>query len=74
MYSDTQEIESYNALMREANIEIDREALIVIVQLIKLGVHSEDVYEGLKQIAPVCGLLKKCKLRPSKSVSSGSTR
>lgn len=53
--------------MWDSNVEIDPEALEVIVQLIKLGVDPEEIYSAFKQIAPNCGLLKKFKLKPPRT-------
>jgi len=61
------DLKKFNALMLESKVEIDNEALIVIANLLRLNVSPDDIYTILKQIAPVCGLLKRFKLKPQKA-------
>lgn len=62
-----EDLRKYHALMSESKVEIDNEALIVVANLLKLNVPPDDIYSVIKQIAPVCGLLKRFKLKPQKS-------
>lgn len=62
-----EDIKRYHAMMLESKVEIDNEALIVIANLLRLNVPPDEIYSVLKQIAPVCGLLKRFKLKPQKS-------
>lgn len=62
-----EDLKKYHALMLSSKVEIDNEALIVIVNLLRLNVSPDEIYSVLKQIAPVCGLLKRFKLKPQKS-------
>lgn len=68
-----EDLKKYHALMLESKIEIDNEALVVIANLLRLNVPPDDVYSVLKQIAPVCGLLKRFKLKPHKPNVDNST-
>lgn len=61
------DLKKYHALMLESKIEIDSEALVVIASLLRLNVSPDDIYSILRQIAPVCGLLKRFKLKPHKT-------
>lgn len=61
------DLKKYNALLVESKVEIDQEALIVIANLLRLNVPPDEIYLILKQIAPVCGLLRRFKLKPQKS-------
>lgn len=60
------ELEKYRALLHEANIEMDNEALIVISSLLRMNVSPDTIYSVLKEIAPVCGILKRFKLKSQK--------
>lgn len=62
-----EELKKYHALLLESKVEMDNEALIVITNLLRLNVAPDEIYNILKQIAPVCGLLKRFKLKPQKS-------
>lgn len=62
-----EEMKIYHALLLESNIQIDNEVLIVIANLLRLNVAPDVIYSMIKQIAPVCGLLKRFKLKPQKS-------
>lgn len=64
------DIKKYHGLMLESKIEIDNEALVVIASLLRLGVPPDDIYFILKQIPPVCGLLKRFKIKTPRSASS----
>lgn len=61
------EVRKYRALMFESNVEIDNEALIVIANLLRLNVSPDQIYSVLKQVAPVCGILKRFKLKTKPS-------
>jgi hypothetical protein len=61
------DLRKYRALLLEANVEIDNEALIVIANLLRLNVSPDEIYAVLKQILPVCGILKRFKLKPKPS-------
>lgn len=67
------EIKIYHSLMRESKIEMDNQALVVISNLLRLGVSPDDIYAVIKEIIPVCGLLKRFKLKPHKSSNIDST-
>lgn len=62
-----EEAKVYQQLMKEANVEIDLEALVVLAQLMRLKVPPEEIYKTITQVAPVCGLLKKFRLKPQRS-------
>lgn len=62
-----EDLQKYNALMLESKVEIDSEALVVVANLLRLNVPPDEIYSVIKQIAPVCGLLKRFKLKPQKS-------
>lgn len=63
-----EDLEKFNDLMLASNVEIDKEALVVVANLLRLNVPPDEVYSVIKQIAPVCGLLKKFKLKSQKSM------
>lgn len=58
-----EELLKYRALLQESKVEIDNEALVVVANLLRLNVSPDEIYSVLKQIAPVCGLLKRFKLK-----------
>lgn len=62
-----EEVKVYQGLMKEANVEMDLEVLLVVAQLMRLGVPPEEIYRTITQVAPVCGLLKRFKLKPQRS-------
>jgi len=62
-----EELRKFQASMLESNVEIDDEALNVIVNLLRLNVSPDEIYSVLKQISPLCGLLKRFKLKTPKS-------
>lgn len=62
-----EDIKKYQALMLESKVEIDNEALVVVANLLRLNVPPDEIYTVFKEIAPVCGLLKRFKLKPQKS-------
>ena len=64
------ELRKYRALMVEANIEIDNEALIVVANLLRLNISPDIIYSVLKEIAPGCGLLGRFKLKSKPSTKS----
>lgn len=66
------DLKKYHVLMHESKIEIDNEALVVIASLLRLGVPPDDIYLVLKQIPPVCGLLKRFKIKTHKSTTSSA--
>lgn len=61
------DLKKYQVLMRESNVEIDDEALNVVANLLRLNVSPDEIYSILKQISPVCGLLKRFKLKTPKT-------
>lgn len=61
------ELKVYRALLQAAKIEMDQEALDCIASLLRFGVPPDEVYQLIKQIVPVCGLLRKFKIKPHKS-------
>jgi hypothetical protein len=61
------DLRKYRALLLEANVEIDNEALRVIAELLRLNVSPDEIYKVLKEILPVCGILKRFKLKPKTS-------
>lgn len=67
-----EDLKKFNELMLENKVEIDHEALVVVANLLRLNVPPDDIYSVLKQIAPVCGLLKRFKLKPQKSANAES--
>lgn len=69
-----EDLKKYHALLLELKIEIDNEALVVITNLLRLGVSPDDIYAVLRQIAPVCGLLKRFKIRPQKSSNANNNQ
>lgn len=69
-----EELEQLHTLMRDLKVEIDSEALGVVANLLRLNVSPDEVYSVLKQIAPVCGLFKRFKLKPQKSTSLDNNR
>lgn len=69
-----EDLKRYHATLLESKVEIDNEALIVVANLLRLNASPDDIYIVLKQIAPVCGLLKKFKLKPQKSSSLENNR
>lgn len=62
------DLKKYRALLMEANVELDNEALIAIANLLKLNVGPDEIYTVLKEILPVCGILKRFKIKPKPSV------
>ena len=64
------ELKKFRALMLEANVEIDDEALIVIANLLRLNVDPDEIYSVIKEITPVCGILKRFKLRRKTNVEN----
>lgn len=63
------DLKKYQELLLESKVEIDEEALVVITNLLRLNVSPDDICVVLRQIAPVCGLLKRFKIKPQKSTS-----
>lgn len=61
-----EELRKYGALLHEAKIEMDNDAMGVVADLLRLNVAPDDIYSVLKEIAPVCGILKRFKLKPQK--------
>lgn len=59
-----EDLKIYRCLMKESQIAIDDEVLIVIANLLKLNISPDEIYSVLTQIAPVCGLLRKYRLKP----------
>lgn len=57
------ELRKCKALMLEANVEMDNDALLVIVKMLRLGASPDAIYSVIKQIAPHCGIMKRFKLR-----------
>ena len=57
----------YKALLQEANIEMDTEALMVITNLLRVNVSPDELYSVLKQVSPVCGILKRFRLKSKTS-------
>lgn len=66
------DLKKFHALLLESKVEIDNEALIVITNLLRLNVSPDDIYAVLRQIAPVCGLLKRFKIRPQKPANANN--
>lgn len=62
------ELRQYKELLAEAQIELDHEALIVISNLLRLNVSPDEICNVLKQIMPLCGILKRFKLKTKPSV------
>lgn len=60
-------IMKYKALLLEANIEMDNEALMVITNLLRVNVSPDEIYSVLKQVSPVCGILKRFRLKSKAS-------
>lgn len=60
-------IMKYKALLLEANIEMDTEALMVITNLLRVNVSPDEIYSVLKQVSPVCGILKRFRLKSKTS-------
>lgn len=67
-----EDLKKFHALLLESKVEIDNEALVVITNLLRLNVSPDDIYAILRQIAPVCGLLKRFVLRPHKSTNANN--
>ena len=63
-----EDLKKFQALMQESKVEIDNEALIVVANLLRLNVAPDAIYSVIKQIAPNCGLLKRFKLKPQKTM------
>lgn len=61
-----EELKKYNALLHEAKIEMDNEAISVVADLLRLNVAPDEIYSVIKEIAPACGILKRFKLKPQK--------
>ena len=60
------ELAKYKALMQEANIEMDEEALTVFANLLRMNVAPDEIFNIIKEIAPICGILKRFKLKSQK--------
>lgn len=61
------ELKIYHTLMQGSNVEIDDDALLVLANLLRLNVPPDEIYEVIKQVAPVCGMLKRFRLKPPKT-------
>lgn len=61
------DLEHYKALFNQVNVFIHNDALVVIAEMLKLDIPPDEIYSLLKQMAPVCGLLRKFKIKKSSS-------
>lgn len=65
-----EELRKYRALMAESNVEIDKEALEVIVKLLRLNVSPDEIHLVIKRLSPHCGILKRFRLRSKPTVEN----